>query len=77
MLLAAYSLGLGLPFLALSLSVPKLHFWLRRLGRGVVVVHGAGGALLISMGVLLLTERWLPMISQFLAWYSQARWPPV
>jgi cytochrome c-type biogenesis protein len=76
-LLAAYSLGLALPFLALSLSVPKLHSWLRRLGRGVVVVQGASGALLISMGVLLLTERWLPLISPVLAWYAQVRWPPV
>ncbi len=76
-LLAAYSLGLGLPFLALSLSVPKVHSWLRRLGRGMTIVQGASGALLISMGILLLTERWLPLISPVLAWYAQARWPPV
>jgi cytochrome c-type biogenesis protein len=76
-LLAAYSLGLGLPFLALSLSVPKLDSWLRQLGRGIAMAQGAGGALLIAMGLLLLTDRWLPLISPVLAWYAQARWPPV
>jgi len=76
-LLAAYSLGLAVPFVALSLSVPKVHTLLRRLGRAPAVMQGAAGALLVVMGVLLVTDRWLPLISPVLAWYAQARWPPV
>jgi hypothetical protein len=29
------------------------------------------------LGVLLVTDRWLPLVSPLLAWYAQARWPPV
>jgi len=76
-LLAAYSLGLAVPFVALSLSVPKVHTLLRRLGRAPALMQGAAGALLVVMGVLLVTDRWLPLISPVLAWYAQARWPPV
>ena len=76
-LLAAYSLGLAVPFVALSLSVPKVHTLLRRLGRAPALMKGAAGALLVVMGVLLVTDRWLPLVSPVLAWYAQARWPPV
>ena len=76
-LLAAYSLGLAVPFVALSLSVPKVHTLLRRLGRAPALMQGAAGALLVVMGVLLVTDRWLPLVSPVLAWYAQARWPPV
>lgn len=76
-LLAAYSLGLAVPFLALSMSVPKVHTLLRRLGRAPAFIQGAAGALLVVMGALLLTDRWLPLISPVLAWYAEARWPPV
>ena len=76
-LLAAYSLGLAVPFVALSLSVPKVHTLLRRLGRAPALMQGAAGALLVVMGILLVTDRWLPLVSPVLAWYAQARWPPV
>jgi cytochrome c-type biogenesis protein len=76
-LLSAYSLGLALPFMALCLSVPKVHGWMRRLGRAPALVQGAAGVLLVAMGVLLVTDRWLPLISPMLAWYAQARWPPI
>lgn len=76
-LLAAYSLGLGLPFVALSLSVPRLRSVLRRFARGNAVLQGAAGVLLAAMGLLLLTDRWLPLVAPVLAWYAQAKWPPV
>jgi len=76
-LLAVYSLGLAVPFIGLSLSVPKVHVWMRRLGRGPALMQGAAGLLLVAMGLLLLTDRWLPLISPALAWYAQARWPPI
>ncbi|HLQ62545.1 MAG TPA: cytochrome c biogenesis protein CcdA [Candidatus Acidoferrales bacterium] len=76
-LLAAYSLGLAVPFVALSLSVPRVHAWLRAAGRGPAVVQAAAGVLLVGMGVLLVTDRWLPLVAPVLSWYAQARWPPV
>ena len=76
-LLAAYSLGLAVPFVALSFSVPRVHTWMRRLRRAPALIQSGAGALLVAMGVLLVTDRWLPLISPVLAWYAQARWPPV
>jgi cytochrome c-type biogenesis protein len=76
-LLAAYSLGLALPFLALSFSVPQSPLLAPAAGSGCDHRPGCQRRALISMGILLLTERWLPLISPVLAWYAQARWPPV
>jgi cytochrome c-type biogenesis protein len=75
-LLAVYSLGLAVPFVLLSLSVPHVRAWLRRVGRGTAVLQGVSGALLIAMGALLVTDRWLPLIAPALAWYATAQWPP-
>jgi cytochrome c-type biogenesis protein len=77
MLLAVYSLGLGVPFLALSLSVDPVRGWLRRFGRGAALLRTASGAVLVLMGFLLVSNRWLQVISPALAWYAQFRWPPV
>ncbi|PZS35627.1 MAG: cytochrome C biogenesis protein [Pseudonocardiales bacterium] len=76
-LLAAYSLGLGVPFLALGLSVHRVRGWLRGVGRVTPLLQGGSGLLLIAMGFLLVTNRWLPLVSPLLAWYAQARWPPI
>lgn len=76
-LLSAYSLGLAVPFLLLSLSVPTFRRLTERLGRGMAMVQGASGVLLMAMGVLLLTNRWLPLVSPVLAWYARAHWPPI
>jgi hypothetical protein len=32
---------------------------------------------LIGMGVLLVTNSWLPLMAPLLRWYAQAQWPPV
>lgn len=76
-LLVAYSAGLGLPFLALSLSVSRVRGWLRGAARPAAVLQTASGVLLVVMGALLVTNRWLPLIAPVLGWYAQFRWPPV
>jgi len=76
-LLAAYSLGLAVPFLLLSLSVPSFRRLTSRLGRAMAVVQYGSGGLLVAMGILLLTNRWLPLISPVLSWYARAHWPPI
>jgi len=76
-LLAAYSLGLAVPFLLLSLSVPSFRRLTSRLGPAMAGVQVASGGLLVGMGILLLTNRWLPLIAPVLSWYAKARWPPI
>ena len=76
-LLAAYSVGLALPFFALSLSVAKVRTWLQRVRPAPAIMQSAAGVLLVTMGSLLITDRWLPLVSPVLAWYAQARWPPI
>lgn len=63
-LVLAYSLGLGLPFLALAVGAGRAvraTGWLRRHTRAIQIT---GGLLLIGIGVLLLTGAW----DQLIAW---------
>lgn len=70
-LLLAYSVGLGIPFLALSLAVdraPRLVRPLLRHGRAIEVI---GGGLVVLMGFALLFD-WLRIIAgSFRAWWPQ------
>lgn len=61
LLLAVYSLGLGVPFLLAGLALGAVSAQLRRLNRYLNVVSIAGGGLLIAMGLLLVFGRfhWL------------------
>ena len=77
LLLTAYSLGLGVPFLALGVSVARVRLWLQSAGRITAALQPVSGALLVVMGVLLVTDRWLPLISPVLTWYANAHWPPI
>ncbi len=68
-LLALYSLGLGIPFVLLALgfsNVRRSLVWLRRNGRTIQL---AGGFLLICIGVLFVIGAWqrlfVPLQSQF------------
>jgi cytochrome c-type biogenesis protein len=57
-LAVAYGLGLGLPFLLVAAGLDRagrVSGWLRRHQRGIQV---AGGVLLVTVGVLLLTGIW-------------------
>ena len=68
LLLAVYSLGLGLPFLLAGIGVSRLAGavkWLRRHAR---VINYAGGALLIIVGVLLVTDK----MFELSAWMQDA-----
>ena len=76
-LLALYSLGLGLPFIALALGYRRLNgsvTWLRRHGRAV---ERAGGLLLAAVGVLFLTGRWQELFRPLQRWFAEFGWPPI
>jgi cytochrome c-type biogenesis protein len=77
LLLTAYSVGLGVPFIALGFSVARVRRWLRPAGRVTAALQPLSGALLVAMGVLLVTDQWLPLISPVLSWYANAHWPPI
>jgi cytochrome c-type biogenesis protein len=76
-LLFVYSLGLGVPFLLLALGVARtgrLFGWLRRHGRAIEVL---GGSVLVLMGMLMITGRWVQLFAPLLRIFSRSGWPPV
>ena len=64
-LLAAYSLGVGAPFLAVSLVVSALAEPLHRLKAAARPIHTAAGAFLILLGLLLVSGRYGHFVSLF------------
>ena len=76
-LLFVYSLGLGIPFVLLAFGYARAGMafrWLRRHGRAIEVI---GGSILVAMGVLMITGRWLQLFTPLLRWFSRAQWPPL
>jgi cytochrome c-type biogenesis protein len=56
-LLAVYSLGLGLPFLAVAVSTERLVGGLRRLGRLGRSLQIGAGAVMVAMGIAMITGQ--------------------
>jgi cytochrome c-type biogenesis protein len=56
-LLAAYSLGLAVPFVATALALDRFLVWFQRFRPHVAWVERVAGALLIVLGLLLLSDR--------------------
>lgn len=65
LLLTAYSLGLGIPFLAVGLAVDRLGAWLRRLHRYLHPIQVATGVVILVFGVLLFMD-WLRVLGAWL-----------
>jgi cytochrome c-type biogenesis protein len=64
-LLAAYSLGVGAPFLAVSLLLSAVAEPLRRLKTAARPIHMAASAFLILLGLLLASGRYSHFVSLF------------
>ncbi|HUR17612.1 MAG TPA: cytochrome c biogenesis protein CcdA [Acidimicrobiales bacterium] len=76
-LLILYSVGLGIPFVLLALGFSRAQRsldWLRRNGRRIEV---AGGALLVTVGILFVSGRWVTMFRPLQRWFAQLGWPPI
>lgn len=56
-LLAVYSLGLAVPFLATAFALDRFLVWFQRFRRYLVWVERVSGVLLIVLGLLLVTDR--------------------
>jgi cytochrome c-type biogenesis protein len=70
LLSAAYALGVGLPFIVAALAYRRAlgaFGWVRR---HQVWVMRAGGAMLVGLGVLLLTGAWGSLVASMQGWIS-------
>lgn len=76
-LLALYSLGLGLPFVAIALGLHRAQgsvAWLRRHG---LAVERLGGLLLVTIGILMVTGAWLTLLRPLQRSLARLGWPPI
>jgi cytochrome c-type biogenesis protein len=77
LLLLLYSLGLGLPFIALALGLNGARgslSWLRRHGRQIELV---GGAFMVAVGILFVTGTWESWFRPLQRIFARYGWPPV
>jgi cytochrome c-type biogenesis protein len=68
LLLAVYSAGLGIPFLVTALAFSRMTTAFSVVKRHYGIVMGAGGAILIAMGVLILTGGFTDLNVQAQKW---------
>lgn len=61
-LASGYSLGLGIPFLAMALGLERASGWVKRLRRYQRAFQIASGVLMIAIGILLITN-WMSLIA--------------
>jgi cytochrome c-type biogenesis protein len=66
-LLASYSLGLGVPFLVTAFALGSAALFLKRLNRYFGVIEAISGTFLIAVGVLMLTGLFL-RLPQYFNW---------
>lgn len=64
--LLVYSMGLGIPFLLAALLLTTATGWLRQLNRHLHIISAISGALLIIVGLLLLTGTFQSLNALFL-----------
>lgn len=70
LLLFVYSLGLGVPFLAVALFAGKMFSALKRFRRYYLALNLGGGAILLVMGFFLVLNRWTELMAPMLRWYA-------
>ena len=68
LLLAVYSAGLGIPFLVTAVAFSRMTTAFSVVKRHYAIVMGAGGAILIAMGVLILTGGFTDLNVQAQKW---------
>ena len=76
-LLVCYSIGLGLPFIALAVGFDRLRGslgFLRRHGRHIEIV---GGVLMVAVGVLFVSGDWQRLFRPLQREFAQLGWPPL
>ena len=77
LLLALYSIGFGLPFIGLALGFGRAQQSLAWLRSNTHRIERVGGVLLVTVGVLFMSGRWVPLFRPMQAWFARYGWPPV
>ncbi|MEK7247254.1 MAG: cytochrome c biogenesis protein CcdA, partial [Chloroflexota bacterium] len=67
LLLTAYSAGLGVPFLIMAIAVEPISAGLKRIRPVLAAVPAVSGALVVAVGVLMLTNNMI-RLNQFFDW---------
>ena len=65
LMLAAYSAGLGVPFLATGLALGTALGAIKRIGPKLQLLNAASGVFMIAIGVLMLTNMWVRLPAYF------------
>jgi cytochrome c-type biogenesis protein len=76
-LLALYSIGLGLPFVGIAVGYRRLSRTLTFLRRHGRAVERLGGVLLVGVGIGYVTDTWSRLFVPMQAWFAQWGWPPL
>lgn len=69
-LLAIFSLGLALPFLAIAIGIGSASAYIEKLGKYLGVISTIGGLFLIFLGILIFTEKFALWISFFYRFFD-------
>ncbi len=77
LLLALYSLGLGLPFIALALGFTRARGSFERLRRHGRAIERAGGVLLVAVGILFVSGAWRSFFLPLQRKFAELGWPPI
>ena len=76
-LLGLYSIGLGIPFIAVALGLQRARTavaWLRHHGQ---LVERISGVLLVTIGVLFVAGTWRSLMLPFQRELARLGWPPI
>lgn len=76
-LLAIYSFGLGVPFVAMGLGFQRLRGSLEWLRRHSQRVEQAAGVMMVGVGVLFATGAWRTFFVPLQRTFARLGWPPV
>lgn len=76
-LLLLYSVGLGLPFVALAISMERSKRTRRWLARRSVSLQRLGGVVMTAVGLGYLTGVWSTVFTSVQGWLARTGWPPI
>jgi cytochrome c-type biogenesis protein len=76
-LLFVYSLGMGIPFILFALAYSKAGSTMGFFKRHALAIERVGGAMLVGMGILLITGFWTRLFVPLIRIFSNLNWPPI
>ncbi|MGH9051646.1 MAG: cytochrome c biogenesis CcdA family protein [Acidimicrobiia bacterium] len=77
LLLALYSVGLGIPFVAMGLWFQRLRGSLDWLRRHAATIERTAGVLLVGVGVLFVSGAWRSVFLPLQRAFAEFGWPPI